>query len=348
MFPADQIYATAARLRRALDSRPGRQRRLARPVVSIGNLAVGGSGKTPLTMHVARLLAAAGERPAILSRGYARTDPDTGVTVVSDGARLRADLARAGDEPLLLARQLRGIPVLVCPDRYLAGRLAERHLGATVHVLDDGFQHLTLWREVDLLIVDREDLARPRTLPGGRLREPVSAARAAHALLVAGEGEQDPAAIAARLGAGAGFTLVREVEPPVEETLQGPRPIEPGLSALAVCGIARPDRFFAESAGAGLEIAGTMAFPDHHPYTAADVARIAAELGTRGAGMVLTTAKDHVRLLPLRPLPFRVAVRPMSVRVEPAEAFEAWLAERLAAARDQARPGDAGSPGAAA
>ena len=328
---ASRIYAALAHGRRAAIGRtPGRVRRLARPVVSVGNLVVGGSGKTPLTALVVRLLAEAGHRPAILSRGYGRTAPDPGVTVVSDGGRLRADLPRAGDEPLLLARALPGVAVLVCADRYLAGRLAERHLGATVHVLDDGFQHLQLARDVNLLIVDRADVERPRFLPAGRLREPLSAARAADALLVAGaDADHGVEATGALLGVPASFALHRDVEPAVEERADGPRLLLPGTRVLVVSGIARPGRFVAEAASGGLDVAHALAFRDHHPYTAADVARIEAERTASGAAAVLTTEKDFVRLLPLRPWPFRLAVRPMTVRVEPAEAFAAWLLDRV-------------------
>lgn len=314
-------------------------KRLARPVVSVGNLRVGGSGKTPMAAHLARLLAAAGEVPAILSRGYGRTDAEPGVTVVSDGLRLRADLARAGDEPLLLARQLPGVRVLVCEDRYLAGKVAERHLGATVHILDDGFQHFQLARDVDLLIVDLGDVNRPRTLPGGRLREPLSAARAADALLVTGaEGPEGVAAVAERLGVERGFAMLREVEPPVEETLAGPRPLEPGARVIVVSGIAQPDRFLTEARESTVEVAGHLAFGDHHSYSMADIDRVASVAASVGAAVVLTTEKDYVRLLPLRPWPFRVAVRPMSVHIEPAEPFTTWLLSRCRG--DQAASGE--------
>lgn len=330
MAIASQIYAAFARARRAsIQHTPGAVRRLGRPVVSIGNLVVGGSGKTPLTALVARLLAESGERPAVLSRGYARTAPDTGVTIVSDGVRLRADLARAGDEPLLLARSLPGVAVLVCEDRYLAGRLAEQHLGATVHVLDDGFQHMQLARDANLLIVDRVEVEHPRLLPGGRLREPLSAARAADALLVTGADDEQRAQVAGRLGVETAFALQRDVEPAVEETVDGPRPLEPGARVLVVSGIARPERFVAETTEGGFDVAGDMAFGDHHPFVPADIARIVERLRAADASIVLTTEKDFVRLLPLRPWPFRLAVRPMSVRVEPAEAFAAWLLERI-------------------
>jgi tetraacyldisaccharide 4'-kinase len=262
------------------------------------------------------------------------------VTVVSDGVRLRADLPRAGDEPLMLARALPGVSVLVCPDRFLAGRLAERHLGATVHLLDDGFQHVQLERDVDLLILDRADLASGETLPTGRLREPLETARYADALLLAGmeaargDGLGDAAA---HLGVAETFALTRQFEPVVEEAAGGPRPVAPATRVVAVCGIARPDFFFAGLDGTGLVVADRVSFRDHHAYATADVARLAATLRAAGADTILTTEKDLVRLLPLRPWPFRVAVRPMSVRVEPPGAFAAWLLDRLGACRARRR-----------
>ena len=172
-------YSAAAAWRRAWYARdPSRRRRLTRPVVSVGNLRVGGSGKTPIVEYIARLLVEQGERPAVLTRGYGRRVARDGVTVVSDGTRVIADLDEAGDEPLMLARALPGVPVLVGADRYLSGLLAERRLDATVHLLDDGFQHLELARDVDLLLLAEEDL-QDQPMPGGRLRERLEAATAA-------------------------------------------------------------------------------------------------------------------------------------------------------------------------
>src|SRR5262249_9539708 len=156
--------AAAAWRRRYYASQPSRRRRLARPVVSVGNLRVGGSGKTPLVEYIARLLLQNGHRPAVLTRGYARRVVRDGVTVVSDGAAVLSNLDSAGDEPLMLARSLPGTAVLVGADRYLSGVLAERRLGVTVHLMDDGFQHLELARDVDLLLASEDDLA-DRPLP---------------------------------------------------------------------------------------------------------------------------------------------------------------------------------------
>ena len=301
--------------------------------MSVGNVAVGGSGKTPLVAHLARLLQDAGHRPAILTRGYARTRPSDGVTVVSDGERLLADLDRAGDEPLMLARRLPGVPVLVSGDRYLSGRLAESRFGCSVHLLDDGFQHFQLERDVDLVVVSGADLARPATLPSGRLREPLDVVREASAVVLADvEPAEDEAATGAlgALGVGTVFRLARESGSP-EPVDEGARfePLAAGARVLAVAGLARPERFFADVGRHGWTVAGTLAFTDHHAYSRDDLARIAAAMRTAGAATVVTTEKDLMRMLPFRPLPLSVAWLPLSVRVEPDRVFADWLVDRL-------------------
>jgi tetraacyldisaccharide 4'-kinase len=254
------------------------------------------------------------------------------VVVVSDGQRLCADLDRSGDEPLMLARNVEGARVLVSADRYLAGRLAELRLAATVHVLDDGFQHLTLARGTDLLIVSEEDIADAETLPSGRLREPLSAASSAHAILVpSGTGEQ-ARTVAASLGVGTAFQLVREPgEPRRLDLLGGSAPVRHAGAVLAVAGIARPERFFEELRAAGWDVKRTMTFPDHHRYSGAEAAGLADAARSAGARAIVTTEKDLVRLLPFRPMPLPVLWLPLSVRIEPVPAFRQWLAGRLAA-----------------
>lgn len=326
------IYAAAASARRAYYRTPGRQRRLERPVISVGNLRVGGSGKTPAVAHVARMLLEMGERPAILSRGYGRRSSPAGVVVVSDGQRLCADLDRSGDEPLMLARIVEGARVLVSADRYLAGRLAEVRLAATVHVLDDGFQHLTLARGTDLLIVSEEDIADATTLPAGRLREPLSAASSAHAILVPSDSGDQARTVAASLGVDTAFQLVRVPgEPRRLDLLNGSAPARPGGAVLAVAGIARPERFYDELRSAGWDVKRTMTFPDHHRYSGAEATGLAEAARSAGARAIVTTEKDLVRLLPFRPMSLPVMWLPLSVRVDPAPAFRDWLAGRLAA-----------------
>ena len=322
------VYGAAATWRRRWYARdPARQHRLAKPVVSIGNLRVGGTGKTPVVAHLCELLAAGGERPAILTRGYARTHQRQGVTVVSNGARIVADLGSAGDEPLMLARALPSVPVLVGNDRFECGQVAERDLDVTVHVLDDGFQHLSLARDVDLLLIDSGDLA-DRVLPAGRLREPLANAAAAHALLVATNDSGAVEPTAQMLGASAAFH--------VQRALHSPRPIgspaqahHAGDRLLAFAGIARPERFFSDLTASGRHPAETIAFADHHPYTQDDVDRIAARARAAGATFAMTTEKDAVRLegLDFKGLP--VWAIPLTVTVEPAAQFRRWLFDRL-------------------
>jgi len=333
------LYALVAAARRRTYREAGRQRRLARPVISVGNLRVGGSGKTPAVAWLARLLADAGEKPAILSRGYARRRPVAGVVVVSDGRQVLADLDSSGDEPLMLARAVPGVPVLVCRERFRAGVAAEQQFGTTVHLLDDGFQHLPLYRDVDLLVVSPDDVANPRTLPGGRLREPLSAAAFASALLVPGATAAAAAQLASSLGVVAGFGLARAAEPPMQvDAGGGDVPATRDGTAFAVAGIANPDRFFRELSDGGWRVAGTMKFADHHRYSARDVARIMSAARAAGADAIVTTEKDLMRLLPHRPFPLTVKWVPLTVRIEPADAFRDWILARLAGARR--RPGE--------
>jgi tetraacyldisaccharide 4'-kinase len=296
-------------------------------VISVGNLAVGGRAKTPTVACLARLLLEMGERPAILTRGYARRLPTDGVVVVRDAEGMRADLDRSGDEPLMLARQLPGVAVLVSSDRYVAGRVAEEHLDATVHLLDDGFQHLELDRDVDLVIVAGEDLDdAAQTLPSGRLREPPDTLLAADAVLALDE----DVFVRGPVPRHAPFELFR-----MRRVIGDPVGTSPSNGAsVALAGIAQPQRFFEDLRGAGHQIATTVTFRDHHRYSRQDVARLFATVRRTGASRVLTTEKDYVRLLPFRPFPAPVAWVPLTIEPDPLPEFRRWLSSELNAARD--------------
>ena len=344
MNPLSLLYGHAARRRRRhYAARPEIRRRLRAPVISVGNLSVGGSGKTPLVEHLAWLLLDAGRRPAILTRGYGRAEPADGAVVVSDGRRLLADLARAGDEPLMLARNLPGAAIVVSADRCLAGTIAERALGCDVHLLDDGFQHLALQRTVDLVILGEDDLAWPVPFPGGRLREPLDAAALADAVLWSGRSRL-PHELRDELDLREVFSLVRE--PGAIETQPfGEGPVPPAARVLAVAAIARPGPFVEELRQAGFDVAGELVWPDHHRFTRQDVERIRSAASASGALGIITTEKDMVRLLPWRPLPFAVAWRRLHVHVDPPDRFRAWLLARLAQASG-GRAGDRSEPAA--
>ena len=300
-----------------------------RPVVSVGNLRVGGSGKTPIVEYIARLLRDQGERPAVLTRGYARRISPAGVTVVSDGSGVLAPLDTAGDEPFMLAHALPGVVVLVGADRYLSGCLAERTLGATVHILDDGFQHVELERDVDLLLAAEEDLA-DRPLPAGRLRERITAAAFADAALVTAGYDTAAERIGRMMGIGTVFRVTRTIGAPhmiggVRESVVVP----PQSRVFVVTGIARPERFINDVGGAGWDVAGTLTFRDHHRYHASDVRRIAAAAKSAASAIVLTTEKDAVRLAACHLGDLPIASVPLIVGVEPAAAFRDWLLNRI-------------------
>ncbi len=317
------VYGRVARLRRSwYEQRPHARRRLDRPVISVGNLVVGGSGKTPVVEAVARILRDMGERPAILSRGYARRSKNDGVVVVSDLERVREPVERSGDEPQMLARALPGTPVLVSADRYLAGRLAESRFGCTVHVLDDGFQHLQLERTIDVLLVSPADLE-DRVLPSGRLREGLDAARVADAVIVSGSSDD-----AKRVSSTLGVETVFRVETKFGELRplgEGEAPAPAGARVVAVAGIARPERFFRALRGQGWNVVAELRYPDHHWYSARDLAEINNAAQETHARIVVTTEKDAVRVGQQA----WWAALPMQATIEPADEFRSWLSGRL-------------------
>jgi tetraacyldisaccharide 4'-kinase len=331
------VYGAAASWRRRWYARdPSRQHKLTQPVVSVGNLRVGGTGKTPTVAHLCEQLLANGERPVILTRGYGRTRPSDDVTIVSDGTRIVADLAAAGDEPLMLARLLPSVPVLVGHDRFACGQRAERDFRITVHVLDDGFQHLTLARDVDLLLVDERDLS-DRVLPAGRLREPVANAAAAHALLVTAEDSSAVEHMAQALHVPVAFHVLRAIHTP-RSLGQQTRAHTQSDRVLAFAGIARPERFFLDLSASGRAPVETITFADHHPFSQEDVDRIVERARAVGASLALTTEKDAVRLEGLNFKGLAVQAIPLSVTIEPAGQFHRWLFDRLGSVREASPP----------
>jgi tetraacyldisaccharide 4'-kinase len=335
-------YGHVATLRRSWYERhPSARRRLARPVISVGNLSVGGSGKTPVVAALARLLRDAGERPSILSRGYGRRIDDPGAVVVSDGERTHAGVERAGDEPYLLARALPGVPVVVAADRYLAGRIAEARFGATVHLLDDGFQHLPLWRDCDLLLVSPADV-RDRPLPSGRLREPLASGRSAHALLVSGSAE-DVVCVATAVPVSPLFTVTAHLSAPrLLHPFGTPGSVATGARVVAVAGIAHPERFRASLSSLGWDVVEWLTYRDHHWFSPRDVSRVREAARAHRADAVITTEKDAVRLeaqfssgksasLAADAAPWLYV--PLDVSIEPDDVFSRWLTGRIAQAR---------------
>jgi tetraacyldisaccharide 4'-kinase len=276
--------------------------RLNRPVVSVGNLSVGGTGKTPLVILMAETLLAGGHRPCILTRGY-RRHRGKRLIVLEPGPERRADPRQVGDEPALLARALPDIPIIVCRDRFRAGIIAEQRFQATVHLLDDGFQHLALYRDLDVVLLD---VTRPPSdsalLPAGRWREPFSALRRAHWVILTRTELEDAARWQERVQAlnpearifRCGTKIAGLVD--ARNGLSEPHANLLGKKAAAFCGIGNPAAFFADLRGWGFWVVAESVFPDHHVYRRHELDSLLALARRAGAEAILTTQKDLMNL----------------------------------------------------
>ena len=298
LVPLSLPYALLLRLRAwGYRVRLLRTRRLNRPVISVGNLAVGGTGKTPMTALIARYLLATGRRVVVLSRGYGGSHKGR-PRIVSDGETLFMSAAEAGDEPYLLARDLPGLMVVVGADRYAAGLLAQLELHPDCFLLDDGFQHLRLHRDLNVLLLDcRNPFGNGWTLPAGLLREPVSAKGRAELIVMTrcGDGEKIPPVAAPGVPhLCAGHHLSGIV--PLDGGESRPLSALYGELVLAFAGVAHPDRFFSGLVEAGVELVGSLALPDHAVYDDRTVAGIRRSFRSTGATCLVTTAKDAVKL----------------------------------------------------
>ena len=311
-------------------------KRLRSPVISIGNLSTGGSGKTPLAIALARRLEARGVAVDVLSRGYGRSNSEPACVDPEGTAE------QFGDEPLLIAREA-GVPVFVAPQRYDAGLLAEAdsttenasknasenalgqqdahrsHISAA-HILDDGFQHRQLFRDVDILLLNREDW-RDSVLPAGNLRETLRAAKRADVIAIPAGDSVFESELRRWGWTGPVWRLRRCMNVPL---VGGP--------VYAFCGIARPEQFFAGLESNGLGVAACNAFRDHHRYTREDVDRLIAAARATGAIALVTTEKDAVRLGALAsvfPSEMPLKTAHLSIGIDGEASALDWLIGRL-------------------
>ena len=347
---AELAFRAGAALRSALySSGILRAARAGVPVVSIGNLAVGGAGKTPAAIAVARRLVARGRRVAVLSRGYGAARSDA--RVVSDGARLLLDAGEGGDEPVLIARRLPGAPVLCGPRRAELARTAVREHRADALLLDDGFQHRALARDLDVVVLDAANpFGNGRLLPAGPNREPRSALRRAGLVWLSRSDQATPAAVEALRAlarAETGRDPVESRHAPVALVDAALAPAG-GLDALRgrrvllLAGIARPGGFRRTVASLGAEVAAEAIFPDHHRFVPGDLeGALRAADGAR-CELVVTTEKDAVRLPPAAAADPRVrAIRIEAEVVRGGDALESALDAALGA--PAARPAPVGA-----
>ena len=310
LSPLGGLYGVAMKARRSLYRRGLlSNRRIPVPLISVGNLTMGGTGKTPLVQWIAEQLAAANRRVCILTRGYGRKDPKQRV-MVSRGGDVLSDPEHAGDEAFLLAESLQGRAAVISDaDRGSAALWAIENLASDVFILDDGFQNLSLARNLDIVTIDASNpWGNRRLLPSGILREPLGELARADCVVLTRVPESN---------------VVQELEREVTELTNG-RPIFHsrmkirGLRAInaapkkvsvaetknsevtAFCGIGNPESFFAQLRSAGYQLAATEIFRDHHVYTQGDIDRLVRESSASGARILLTTAKDEVKLRSLR------------------------------------------------
>ena len=315
LSPLATLYGVAVAARLAA-YRHGllRVERAARPVVSVGNVAAGGTGKTPFVRWLAGELLLRGRHPSILTRGYRRKS--RGPLVVSDGRGALAGVDAAGDEPSLLARALPGVPVVADARRVRGAAIAEAlETAVDIHLLDDGFSHVGLFRDVDVVLLDATAPdAGGALLPAGRLREPLSSLSRADLIVVTKteQADEGPAMrLAARWARGIPvFRAVTRVVGLLDEAGNEVSPRDLGSRAtLAVAGLARAAAFAATLARLAIVPSASLAFSDHADYDAARLSRIRREAEAVGAETVVTTEKDAVKLIGRLPLPIvRVAV----------------------------------------
>jgi tetraacyldisaccharide 4'-kinase len=282
------------------------------PVISVGNITVGGTGKTPLVMALAKGLMARGIAVAILSRGYKRTK--TSESVVSDGKAILLSSEESGDEPFLMAKACPNTPVLVGKNRFANGRIALQRFGVKGLILDDGYQHLSLNRDINILLIDSHiGFGDRHLLPRGILREPLSQLRRADLFLLTKAEDPETCQLLekeiSKIHPGA--QVFHSYYKPV--SLVGPQEEQEelhsleGKNILALSGIAHPNDFSSMLRKCGMKIVGEAIFPDHHLYTNKDLSYIEEKI--IGVDGIVTTEKDMVKLktlnidyLPIRAL----------------------------------------------
>jgi tetraacyldisaccharide 4'-kinase len=319
-------------------------------VVSVGNITVGGTGKTPMTIYVAEELQRIGYKVAIVSRGYKGGAEKKG-GIVSDGRTLYMDAELAGDEPYMIACRLKGVPVVVGKNRFAAGMLAVSKYQPDVIVLDDAFQHLKLQRDVDLVLLDHmRPFGNSHLLPRGVLREPVSSlARSAACILTRCRAGADdaPVSSAARIQVLVpGIPVFTSSHVPYGYVVHrgehnsfgavsdvfSTNDLEQIKHRKVFCfsGIARNDDFRHTVKNLGFKVTGFLEFSDHHPYTEKDLATILGCAENTGADRLITTEKDHARIVFKDPLPMELIVVGVKVSFgEREQDFMSFIKNRL-------------------
>jgi tetraacyldisaccharide 4'-kinase len=311
------------------------QHRLAAPVISVGNLVMGGTGKTPLVHYIADLLVRHNRKPAVLSRGYKGTARSL-INVVSNGKEILMNAVEAGDEPRLLAETLPGVPVLTGKKRFLTGRYAIENLEIDTIILDDGFQHLAVDRDLDLVLFSAHKLlGNGRVMPGGELREPLSSMNRADGFIITGVSEELNAEVEK-------FILFLKQEFPRQPVFTGRYQTDKkilrveqnkreflaiadlkNIPLLGFCGIAQPMSFKSTLLNEQLKLSGFTSYPDHYLYSRPEIISLVKKAKKMGANALITTAKDYVKLKEVFISEFPLYV--LSVKLQMGQEFDSYL-----------------------
>lgn len=305
--PLSPLYSLLMRVRAFLyKCGVFKKTRLPVPVVSVGNLTMGGSGKTPMVMYISRLLRKEGLKPVIVSRGYGgkATGP---VNVVSDGEKVFLSAELAGDEPRMMAESLQGVGVVTGPRKAEVAKYAADELGAQSIILDDGFQHMALERDVNLVLFNSQmPLGNGHVFPGGDLREPFKALARAHAFIITGVDRRKTEKKNRELKS---FLQRRFPDVPVYEGRYSPTGILhsqkdgihdaqsiSGMKLFGFCGIATPETFKVSLEEMGAQLLGFKSFQDHYGYSRSEMSRLVDQAKSVGADALIATEKDYVKV----------------------------------------------------
>lgn len=338
LYMCSKIYHIAVTFRTSLyDKGILRSKKLPCKVISIGNITVGGTGKTPMVRYVANLLKDLGLDVAVISRGYGGRRQHTG-GIVSDGKRILMGPRASGDEPQLLASKLKGIPVLIGKDRYQAGRFAISRFDSPVLVLDDAFQHLSLRRDLDLLLLDSvRPFGNGHCVPRGTLREPVDQLKRASAFVLTRchDEESFTRAVSVIETHARGRPIFKCGHVPERLFVAGDKePLDllnlQGRRVFAFSGIARNDDFRATITGLGGYVAGSLEFPDHHLYSDNDLISIWKMAKDVNADNIITTEKDYFNIYSEIPPTLPLLILAITISFgDDAERFEGFLKSQL-------------------
>jgi tetraacyldisaccharide 4'-kinase len=313
--------------------------KLAPPVISVGNITVGGTGKTPCVIMLARILQAHGFRPAVLSRGYGGKNPQE-VNIVSDGKTILLNAATAGDEPLLIAQSLPEVPVITGARRIKTGKAAIDLFGANVLICDDAFQHRQIFRDIDVVLLDGEKpLGNGQLLPRGELRESSAGLRRAGCfILTRAEQTRQIDPVVDRIAQASSIPIFRAAHQ-LRELVRGDESFHRppgdlyGRKVCAFCGIAKPDSFKRTLFGACADILSFNPFPDHHTYSLYDLEELKSIYITSGADYLVTTQKDAMRLQRYPEFLKMLCILRMEMEIIPSsESFENFIVQRLTSA----------------